>query len=77
MNPEWSDTDFAHCRVVIRGQADDSAVLCTKNKTYDLKLAETSNTMLLLPDLKLSDTLSQRDLPDILHTEVAHYITPV
>ena len=38
-------------RVVLRGDRDDNAVLCTKDTTFELKVAETSNTMLLMPSL--------------------------
>jgi hypothetical protein len=36
-------------RVVIKGSADDQAVLCTHNKTYALKSVETTNLLLLIP----------------------------
>ena len=38
-------------RVVLRGDRDDNAVLCTKDTTFELKVAETSNTLLLTPSL--------------------------
>lgn len=38
-------------RITIRGDADDETVLCTKNQTYEVKAADTSNTLLLLPNL--------------------------
>lgn len=37
--------------LVLRGGKDESAVLCTQNKTFDIKEAETSNSMLLLPGI--------------------------
>ncbi|XP_022175056.1 sister chromatid cohesion protein DCC1 [Myzus persicae] len=37
--------------VVFKGDDDESAVLCTKTKTYDVQEAETSNSILLLPEL--------------------------
>lgn len=37
--------------LTIRGDAEDSAVLCTKGSTYEMKEAETSNSLLLLPDM--------------------------
>ena len=40
------------CSVVIRGQPSDDAVVCTERQTYELKLVETSNTLLLAPSLK-------------------------
>lgn len=33
------------------GDPDENVVLCTGNKTYDVKEAETSNSLLLIPDL--------------------------
>lgn len=39
-----------------RGQKHDDAMLCTENRTYEVKEAEISNSWLLVPDLKLSDT---------------------
>lgn len=36
--------------IVIRGKESDSAVLCTSDKTYDIKTAKISNTLLLLPE---------------------------
>jgi len=38
-------------RVVLRGDRDDNAVLCTKDTTFELKVAETSNTLMLTPSL--------------------------
>jgi len=35
--------------VVIKGAGQEDAVLCTSNKTFALKLVETTNTLLLLP----------------------------
>lgn len=41
--------------VVFKGDHNESAVLCTKAKTYDVKEAETSNSILLLPELTFPD----------------------
>ncbi|XP_021914090.1 sister chromatid cohesion protein DCC1 isoform X4 [Zootermopsis nevadensis] len=38
--------------LVFRGTKDENAVLCTNKQTYDVKEAETSNSLLLLPDLR-------------------------
>lgn len=56
--------------VCFRGQKDDSATLCTSSKTYDVKMKETSNTLLLLPDLKLSDHMPSDGATQILRPEV-------
>ncbi|XP_059055968.1 sister chromatid cohesion protein DCC1 isoform X2 [Achroia grisella] len=37
--------------LLFKGNPDDNVVLCTSNKTYDVKEAETSNSLLLVPDL--------------------------
>ncbi|XP_047540073.1 sister chromatid cohesion protein DCC1 [Vanessa atalanta] len=38
-------------QLIFKGDTDENAVLCTSNKTYDIKEAETSNSLLLVPDL--------------------------
>lgn len=40
-------------RVVIRGKPSDEAVLCTKDKTFEMKAADTSNCLLVTPSLHL------------------------
>ena len=39
------------------GDKTDCAVLCTDDKTYEVREAETSNTLLLSPDCLLPDQL--------------------
>lgn len=46
------------------GGKDESAVLCTKNKTYEIKEAETSNSLLLVPNLLLSSDTKNTEGPD-------------
>lgn len=41
--------------MVFKGDQKESAVLCTETKTYDVKEAETSNSILLLPELTFPD----------------------
>lgn len=41
--------------MVFKGDKNESAVLCTESKTYDVKEAETSNSILLVPELKFPD----------------------
>ncbi|CAI9537885.1 unnamed protein product [Staurois parvus] len=43
--------------LVIRGDKADHAVLCSPDKTYDLKIADTSNLLLFIPDCKTPDQL--------------------
>ena len=40
--------------IYLRGSEEENIVLCTKDKTYDFKEAETSNSLLILPNLTLS-----------------------
>ena len=42
--------------LTIRGEGEDEAVLCTKNKTYEIKAADTSNCLLLLPSVQTPKT---------------------
>ncbi|KAJ8710177.1 hypothetical protein PYW07_009543 [Mythimna separata] len=37
--------------LLFKGDPDENVVLCTSNKTYDVKEAETSNSLLLVPEL--------------------------
>lgn len=41
--------EFLHERVVVRGQPDEDAVLCTQSKTYSVKFVGTSNSVFLVP----------------------------
>ncbi|XP_073086117.1 sister chromatid cohesion protein DCC1 isoform X3 [Manis javanica] len=55
---------------VIRGDKDEQAVLCSKDKTYDLKIADTSNMLLLIPGCKTADQLKMEETQcNIIHTE--------
>ncbi len=38
---------------MIRGEASDDAVLCTEDKTFELRAADMSNMLLLTPSLRL------------------------
>lgn len=38
-----------------RGDPEEEVVICTSTRTYEVKDAETSNTSLLVPKLKLKD----------------------
>ncbi|KZV52344.1 hypothetical protein F511_32162 [Dorcoceras hygrometricum] len=48
--------EVIHERVVLRGQPDEDAVLCTDTKTYAIKFVGTSNSVFLIPP---SDKLMQ------------------
>lgn len=46
-------------------------MLCSKDKTYDLKVADTSNMLLFIPGCKTPDQLKGEETPsNIVHTEV-------
>jgi hypothetical protein len=66
------ESHFFLCRLVIRGNQSDSAVLCTQNKTYEIRGAETSNLLLLLPKCLLSDEIPKET--SLVHQEVGHLI---
>jgi len=44
--------------LTMRGEAGDNSVLCSKTKTFEIKEAETSNSLLLLPELSFPDQIS-------------------
>lgn len=41
--------------LTIRGHTEDEAVMCSSNKTFEIKAADTSNSLLLLPNLTTPD----------------------
>ncbi|XP_072855383.2 sister chromatid cohesion protein DCC1 isoform X1 [Pogona vitticeps] len=60
------------CRLVIRGDREEHAVLCSKDKTYDMKIADTSNTLLFLPGCATPEEFSpDKPTSNILHTQIA------
>ncbi|XP_070977167.1 sister chromatid cohesion protein DCC1-like isoform X1 [Oncorhynchus clarkii lewisi] len=59
---ELDDTLCKHIEagksLVIRGDQDERAVLCSEDTTYDLKIADTSNLLLLVPGCLTPDQLT-------------------
>ena len=55
------------CSIMIRGSPSDSAVVCTNDKTYELKLVETSNALLLAPRLLTPQDSGTSVLCPLLH----------
>ncbi|KAI7806264.1 sister chromatid cohesion protein DCC1 [Triplophysa rosa] len=57
--------------LIIRGDKDEHAVLCSDDKTYDLKIADTSNLLLFVPGCKTPEQLT---LPDnstqLVHAQI-------
>ena len=45
----WPIFIFYISSLIIRGGNQDDAVLCTPDKTYEIKAADTSNALLLVP----------------------------
>ncbi|XP_017681943.1 PREDICTED: sister chromatid cohesion protein DCC1 isoform X1 [Lepidothrix coronata] len=60
--------------LVIRGEKDEQAVLCSKDKTYDMKIADTSNMLLFVPGCKTPEQLNA-DLAscNIIHSQIAGF----
>nr|XP_003224879.1 PREDICTED: sister chromatid cohesion protein DCC1 [Anolis carolinensis] len=57
--------------LVIRGDREEHAVLCSADKTYDMKIADTSNTLLLIPGCETAEQLGADIPPDIVHVQIA------
>lgn len=59
------------CSLIIRGDKDERAVLCSGDKTYDLKIADTSNLLLFVPECRTPDQLGgSEDSPQVVHAQV-------
>ncbi|XP_071757714.1 sister chromatid cohesion protein DCC1 [Centroberyx gerrardi] len=72
---ELDDTLCKHIEagksLVIRGDKDERAVLCTGDKTYDLKMADTSNLLLFAPGCRTPDQLTNsQDSSHLVHTQI-------
>ncbi|KAK2562299.1 Sister chromatid cohesion protein DCC1 [Acropora cervicornis] len=62
--------------VTIRGDHQDEAVLCTDKETYDLKVADTSNSLLLVPDCVLpKDEAFKSEVSPLVFREVSSCYT--
>ncbi|XP_074538755.1 sister chromatid cohesion protein DCC1 [Halichoeres trimaculatus] len=72
---ELDDTLCKHIEagqsLVIRGDKDERAILCSSDKTYDLKLADTSNVLLFVPGCKTPDQLTNsQDSSQVAHAQI-------
>lgn len=56
--PQLINHPLNHCS----GGLNEKVVLCTKDRTYDVKEAGISNSLLLLPDLKMAQSTSKSPL---------------
>ena len=45
--------------MILRGNSDEGAVLCTRSATFSVKEAETSNSLLVVPSLVLPTALEK------------------
>lgn len=62
---------FFFSSLVIRGEKDEQAVLCSKDKTYDMKIADTSNMLLFIPGCKTPEELNADQAScNIIHSQV-------
>ncbi|KAL7886451.1 hypothetical protein AOLI_G00041720 [Acnodon oligacanthus] len=72
------ELDDALCRhieagksLTIRGDKDEHAVLCSDDKTYDLKMADTSNLLLFVPGCRTPDQLGDHPKrPQLVHAQI-------
>ncbi|KAJ7338090.1 hypothetical protein JRQ81_010653 [Phrynocephalus forsythii] len=72
LEPELCAELEAGRSLVIRGDREEHAVLCSKDKTYDMKIADTSNTLLFLPGCETpEDFSSDKPTSNILHTQIS------
>lgn len=72
---ELDDTLCKHIEagksLVIRGDKDERAVLCSGTQTYDLKMADTSNLLLFVPGCLTPDQLvDSPDGPQLVHAQI-------
>ncbi|XP_012707485.2 sister chromatid cohesion protein DCC1 [Fundulus heteroclitus] len=57
--------------LVIRGDKDEHAVLCSSDRTYDLKIADTSNLLLFVPGCRTPEQLTDsRDGSRVEHAQI-------
>lgn len=61
--------------MAFKGESKESVVLCTETKTYDVKEAETSNSILLLPDLTFPDKESNES--ELISRQVVYFIKKI
>ncbi|MBN3306114.1 DCC1 protein, partial [Amia calva] len=59
--------------LVIRGDKDEHAVLCSEDKTYDLKIADTSNLLLFIPDCTTSGLLPQDTGKKLIQAQISGF----
>lgn len=60
--------------LIIRGDKDEHAILCSEDKTYDLKIADTSNLLLFVPGCKTPDQLPDSSTSQLMHAQVTEEV---
>uniref|UniRef100_A0A8C9TYS9 Sister chromatid cohesion protein DCC1 n=1 Tax=Scleropages formosus TaxID=113540 RepID=A0A8C9TYS9_SCLFO len=60
--------------LTIRGDKDEHAVLCTESKTYDLRIADTSNLLLFVPGCNTPDQMTgDQTHPQLVHSQISGF----
>ena len=54
----------------MRGQTSDHAVVVTDDRTYEMRQAETSNNLLLMPTCKLPEEIDEEAEREVLTVKV-------
>ncbi|XP_039221018.1 sister chromatid cohesion protein DCC1 [Crotalus tigris] len=74
LEPELCHELEAGRSLVIRGEKHERAVMCSKDKTYDMKIADTSNMLLFIPSGETPEQLrAGKATTNILHPEIAGF----
>ncbi|XP_026544672.1 sister chromatid cohesion protein DCC1 [Notechis scutatus] len=74
LEPELCHELEAGRSLVIRGEKNEHAVICSKDKTYDMKIADTSNMLLFIPSGETPEQLrADKATTNILHPEIAGF----
>ncbi|KAH0617468.1 hypothetical protein JD844_015744 [Phrynosoma platyrhinos] len=72
LEPELCAELEAGRSLMIRGDREEHAVLCSKDKTYDMKIADTSNTLLFIPGCETPEQLgADKPTSNIVHLQIA------
>ena len=61
VTPALAENLTAGTKLVMRGDPEESAVLCSKTETFELREAETSNSMLLVDKILFPDKIGTED----------------
>ncbi|XP_077207712.1 sister chromatid cohesion protein DCC1 isoform X1 [Paroedura picta] len=73
LEPELCAELEAGRSLVIRGDKEEHAVLCSKNQTYDMKIADTSNMLLFIPACETPEQLCPDTPPSVIYTQIAGF----